>query len=137
MKFSARVLNDITLKGDVEEWWEHNTQVILWAGEEIFGKTLGKGPPNDKETGWWNVEVAEAIKENKVAKKGYYKEINQVNRERLRAANKAAKKAVATARAEAREEMYEELETVEGQRRIYRIENQGTGRRRTKRTYDT
>eukprot|EP00795_Rhopilema_esculentum_P015846 gene15846-7173_t len=48
-----------------------------------------------------------------------------MNKERIKAANKAAKKAAkkagATARAEARKEMYEELETVEGQKKIYRI----------------
>ena len=116
-----RVLFDVKLKDDVEEWWQHDAQVILRAGEEIFGKTSGKGPPNGREIWLWNVEVAEAIKEKKMAKKEYYDERNQINRERLRAADKAAKKAVANARAEAREEMYELLETVEEQKKIYRI----------------
>ena len=44
-----------------------------------------------KETGWWNAQVADVIKEKKVAKE-YYKERNQINREslQLKAANKAA-----------------------------------------------
>ena len=119
--FAQRVLNEIELKEDVEDWWQHNAQVILRIGEEIFGKTSGKGPPDNKETWWWNAEVARVIKEKKEAKKEYYRERNQRNRERCRVANKAAKKAVAIARAEAREEIYEELETVEGQKTIYRI----------------
>ena len=72
--FRQRVLNDIKLTVDVEEWWQRNTQMTLWVGEEIFGKTSSKGPPNDKRTWWWNVEVAEVIKEKKLAKKDYYKE---------------------------------------------------------------
>ena len=113
--FRQRALNDIKFMDDVEEWWQHNAQLILRKGEEILGKTSGTGPPNDKET-WWNVEVAKVIKEKKVAKKEYYKERNQINRERLRAAKKAAKRAVATASAQTREEMYEELEKEEGKR---------------------
>ena len=119
--FCQRVLYDVKLKDDVEEWWQYNAQVILRTGEEIFGKTSGKSPPNGKETWWWNVEVAEVIMEKKVGKKEHYDEKNQIYRERLRVADKAAKKAVANARAEAREEMYELLETVEGQKKIYRI----------------
>ena len=72
--FRQRVLNDIKLTVDVEEWWQRITQVTLWVGEEIFGKTSNKGPPNDKRTWWWNVEVAEVIKEKKLAKKECYKE---------------------------------------------------------------
>ncbi|KAK4299957.1 hypothetical protein Pmani_027812 [Petrolisthes manimaculis] len=96
-------------------------EVIRQAGEDIFGKTSGKGPPNDKETWWWNEEVAECIKEKKEAKKSYYRNRNDANRERLKLANKAAKKAVAIATAEAREDAYEELETMDGQKKIFRI----------------
>ena len=73
--------------------------------------------------------MAKAIKENKQAKKEYYKERNQINKERLKVANKAARKAVVTARAEAREEMYEGLETVEGQKKIFRIAKARDGKK--------
>ena len=84
-------------------------------------KDLWKGAPDDKETWWWCDEVSECIKNKKKAKKKYYAEINQTNREALRRANKAAKKAVAVARAKARESIYDELETIEGQTKMYRI----------------
>ena len=119
--FCQRVLDEIELKDDVDDWWQHNAEVILRQGNEIFGKTSGKGPPNDKETWWWNEEVEKCIKKKKEAKKKYYADRNQNNRDILRRANKAAKKAVAVARAKASEEMYEELETIEGQKKVYRI----------------
>ena len=119
--FCQRVLEEIELKDDVDDWWQHNQQVIVRAAEEIFGKTSGKGPPDDKESWWWDEEVAECVREKKEAKKRYYAERNQANRDILRRANKVAKKAVAVARAKAREELYEELETREGQKKIYRI----------------
>lgn len=114
-------MNSLELKDDVEEWWNHNSHVIRQAGEEIFRKTSGKGPPNDKETWWWNEEVAECIKEKKEAKKSYYRNGNDANRERLKLANKAAKKAEAVAKAEAREDAYEELKTIYGEKKIFRI----------------
>ena len=44
-------------------------------------------------------------------------------KDRYRQANKAAKKAVATNKALAMNELYEELETPEGERKIFRIAN--------------
>ena len=41
-------------KDDINAWWGHNSKVILRVGEELLGKTSGKGKPVDKEAWWWN-----------------------------------------------------------------------------------
>ena len=75
--FCQKVLDEIELKDDVDDWWQHNSEVILRHRNEIFGKTSGKGPPEDKETWWWNEEVEKCIKKKKEAKKKYHAERNQ------------------------------------------------------------
>ena len=83
--------------------------------------TTGRRPPGDKETWWWNDKVQEVIKAKKVAKKIWDASRRQEDKDRYRQANKAAKKAVATTKALAMNELYEELETPEGERKIFRI----------------
>ena len=66
-------------------------------------------------------KVQEVIKAKKVAKKIWETSRRQEDRDIYRQANKAAKKAVATNKALAMNELYEELETPEGERKIFRI----------------
>ena len=61
------------------------------------------------------------IKAKKVAKKIWETSRRQEDKDRFRQANKAAKKAVATNKALAMNELYEELETPEGEIKIFRI----------------
>ena len=51
-EFNAKVLEMTRPWDGVQEWWEKNSAAIRKAGEEVLGKTSGKGPPADKET-WW------------------------------------------------------------------------------------
>ena len=89
--------------------------------QEVLGMTTGRRPPGDKETWWWNDEVQEVIKAKKVAKKIWETSGRQEDRDIYRQANKAAKKAVAMNKALAMNELYEELETPEGERKMFRI----------------
>lgn len=34
----------------VKEWWDFSSKIVRKAGEEIFGKTLCKGVPQNKES---------------------------------------------------------------------------------------
>ncbi|KAK3889077.1 hypothetical protein Pcinc_006952 [Petrolisthes cinctipes] len=99
-QFKEKVLAEIELKDDVEEWWNANAGTFLQTGEEIFGRTSGRDPPNDKETWWWNEEVVESIKLKKSAKKENYVNTTPENKERLKLASKAEA---------SEEEAYEEL----------------------------
>ena len=68
-EFKAKVLEMTRPWEGVQEWWEKNSAVIRATGEELLGKTLGRSPPADIETRWWEEQVQEAIKAKKTAKK--------------------------------------------------------------------
>ena len=92
--------------------------VILRAGHEMIGMTAGRKPHGDKETCWWIDEVKDAIRAKKEATKKWDAPGRQEERDIYRQASKEAKKEVARSKAHA---MYKELETPEGERKIYRI----------------
>ena len=120
-RFKEEVMREITPKESVNEWWKDNSSMIVRIGEEVLGKTSGKGPPGDKETWWWNEEVQEKVKMKKEAKKIFERTGSEEDRQMYRRANKEAKGAVAKAKAGAVQGLYEELETPEGSKRIYKI----------------
>ena len=121
IQFREKVLSERRLLENVQEWWEANSTVIVRAGQEVFGMTTGRRPPGDKETWWWNDEVKDAIRAKKEAKKKWDASGRQEERDIYRQANKEAKKEVARSKAHAMDEVYKELETPEGERKIYRI----------------
>ena len=120
-RFKENVLREIRLKDEVNEWWEFNSKVFLRHGEEILGKTTGKGPPEDKETWWWSEDTQEKIRKKKESNKNYDLHRTEENKQARKEANKVAKKEVARAKATAMNDLYESMETPEGQRNIYRI----------------
>ena len=105
----------------IQEWWGETSTTILRVGQEVLGMITGRRPPGDKETWWWNENVQEVIMAKKVAKKRWETSRRQDDTDRYRQANKAAKKAISTTKALAMNELYEELETPEGERKIFRI----------------
>ena len=121
VKFREKVLDKVRPVESVQEWWEETSTTILRVGQEVLGMTTGRRPPGDRETWWWNDKVQEVIKAKKVAKKIWDASRSQEDKDRYRQANKAAKKAVATTKALAMNELYEELETPEGERKIFRM----------------
>ena len=121
IQFREKVLSERRLLENVQEWWEENSTVIVRAGQEVLGMTTGRRPPGDKETWWWNDEVKDAIRAKKEAKKKWEASGRQEEREIYKQANKGAKKEVARSKAHAMDEVNKELETPEGERKIYRI----------------
>ena len=85
--------------------------------------STGRRLLGDKETWWWNDEVKDVIRATKEAKKKKWEASGrQEDRDIYRQANKKANKEVVRAKAHAMDEVYNELETPEGERKIYRIE---------------
>ena len=119
IQFREKVLSERRLLENVQEWWEENSAVIVRAGQEVLGMTTGRRPPGDKVTWWWNDEVKDAIRAKKEAKKKWDASGRQEERDIYRQANKEAKKEVARSKAHAMDEVYKELETPEGERKIY------------------
>ena len=120
-EFKDKVLGRLMDAENVEDWWKINSEIIIKAGEETLGKSSGRKPRNNKESWWWSPQCSEAIEKKKNAKKTYDRERTEENKVILKEANKGAKKAVAQARAAALESMYENLESREGQKRIFKV----------------
>ncbi|XP_076043771.1 uncharacterized protein LOC143026873 [Oratosquilla oratoria] len=106
---------------DKDLWWKINSNVIKRTAEELLGKSSGKKPRSYKVSWWWSPNCKEKIEKKKEMKKAYGKKRTEERRVLLKEANNEAKRAVAQARAAALQGMYEELETKEGQRKIYKI----------------
>ncbi|XP_066983772.1 uncharacterized protein [Macrobrachium rosenbergii] len=87
--------------------------MILRTPEKLLGKTSGRGPPNDKESWWWNQDTQDKVKRKREARIIYERDESVENKE--------AKRARARAKAEGMHEMYEKVETSEGQKMIYNI----------------
>ena len=121
VQFREKVLDKVRPVECVQEWWEETSTRILRVGQEVLGMTTGRRPPGDKETWWWNAKIQEVIKAKKVAKKIWETSRRQEDKDIYRQAKKAAKKAVSTNKALAMNELYEDLETPEGERKIFRI----------------
>ena len=47
----------------VNDHWQQTKGIMMESAHDICGMT--KGPRRDKETWWWNKEVAEAVREKK------------------------------------------------------------------------
>ena len=120
-EFNANVLEMTRHWDGVQERWEKNSAAIRKAGEEVLGKTSGKGPPADKETWWWSEQVKQAVKAKKMAKKKWDLSGLQEDTIAFKEARKRAKKEVAKAKAIAMKEVEEEIETPGGERKRYRI----------------
>ena len=109
-----------TDKSEVQEWWQHNAGVIRKWGKEILGETTGN-IWRDKETWWWSENIQDNLQRKKESKKQWERTQLDEDRRVYRERNKEAKRAVAQARAEAYQEMYDNLESREGQKKIYSL----------------
>ena len=83
------------------------------------------GRRTQREEWWWSEEVRQALKEKKRAFKRWRKSGLEADREEYN-----VKKAVAVAKKEGTATLYEELDTREGEIKIYRIEKARAERKR-------
>ena len=120
-QFKEKVLEMWINTDGVQEWWTANSRVLRRAGEEVLGKTSGKKAPADKEAWWWNEEVQQIVKRKKILKKEWDRSGREEDKEQYKAAKKEAKRAVARARNQAWDELYRELETPEGEKKLFKL----------------
>ena len=120
-QFKTKALQKIDLEmNDLNAWWSRTKKALLDTGKEVLGESSGKIWEN-KETWWFNEEVQEVTKLKKQAKKKW--EGSQLEEDRLayKERNKEAKRIVATTKSKAYDRLYEDLETKEGQGKIFRL----------------
>jgi hypothetical protein len=110
-----------TMNRSEEVTWDKLKSSVVESAKKICGVTRGQRR-KERETWWWMEEVQEAIQNKKMAFKNW-----QGNRQdaTLKAVYKvtckAAKKAVAMAKSKSMKLIYEELNTMEGEAKIYKI----------------
>ena len=104
--------------------WTANSELIRRIGEETLGRTTGKCAPDDKETWWWNDEVQAAVKKKKTLKRVWDTTGDQRDKEVYKAAKANARRKVAQAKSRAWDEIYGELETLQGQKKLFQLAKQ-------------
>ncbi|XP_067135012.1 uncharacterized protein [Centruroides vittatus] len=74
-----------------------------------------------KEGWWWNENVQQVVQVKKEAKRKWDRSRTEEDRFAYKTAKREAKRVVAQAKAGAYANLYEELDTREGQKKIYRL----------------
>ncbi|XP_020250311.1 uncharacterized protein LOC109827705 [Asparagus officinalis] len=106
--------------------WNHATEIIRGATREILG--IGKRCSRCKrEAWWWNSGIQERVQAKQLA---YVKLLDtkiegeqKTNKMPYKIAKEEAKKAVTEAKNKAFGDMYEELDTKEGEKVLFRLDN--------------
>ena len=98
--------------------------------KSVLEETTGKGAYNKKEAWWWNEDVQKAVKEKSLKFKKYQQSRCDEDKEVFREVNKRAKREVAKAKESAYKDLYDKLDSIEGQKIIYKLSK--TRERRTR-----
>lgn len=119
--FKDRLLSDLDMEiEEVNGWWNRVSETILRVGKEVLGESSGKIWEN-KETWWFNEEVQQKIQAKKMAKKRWETTRLDIDKEYYKLCSKEAKRTVAIAKSDGYDNLYEELDTEEGQRRVFKL----------------
>jgi len=89
--------------------------------EETLGRTSGKRATTDKETWWWSEEVKREVRRKKELKKKWDTTGSQEDKETYKEAKKDTNHAEAVAKNRAWNELFDELETPEGEKKIFKL----------------
>ena len=125
-KFASKV--EETIK-DIKDWNQLEA-LLLDTAKSVLGQTTGKGAYNEKEAWWWNEEVQNAVKEKRLKSKKYQESRCDEDKQVFREANKREKREVAKAKESAYKDLYDKLDSIEGQKNIYKLSK--TRERRTR-----
>ena len=124
--FASKVEENIE---DIKEWNQLEA-LLLDTAKSVLGQTTGKGAYNEKEAWWWNEEVQKAVKEKRLKFKQYQQSRCDEDKDDFREANKRAKREVAKAKESAYKDLYDKLDSIDGQKMIYKLSK--TRERRTR-----
>ncbi|KAK3575645.1 hypothetical protein QTP86_031602, partial [Hemibagrus guttatus] len=103
--------------------WESTAEVIRETGRKVLGVSTGRRK-EDKETWWWNEEVQDSIQRKRLAKKKWDMDRTEENRQEYKELQRRVKKEVSKAKQKAYDELYTRLDTIEGQKDLYRLARQ-------------
>ncbi|KAK3538581.1 hypothetical protein QTP86_006659 [Hemibagrus guttatus] len=103
--------------------WETTTEVIRETGRKVLGVSSG-WRKKDKETWWWNEEVQDSIQRKRLAKKKWYMDKTEENRQEYKDLQRRVKREVSKAKQKAYDELYTRLDSREGEKDLYRLARQ-------------
>ncbi|KAK3505849.1 hypothetical protein QTP70_019541, partial [Hemibagrus guttatus] len=98
--------------------WETTAEVIRETGRKVLGVSSGRRK-EDKETWWWNEEVQDSIQRKRLAKKKWYMDRTEENRQEYKELQRREKREVSKAKQKAYDELYTRLDTREGEKDLY------------------
>ena len=127
-KFASKVEENIEY---IKEWNQLEA-LLLDTAKSVLGQTTGKGAYNEKEAWWWNEEVQKAVKEKRLKFKQYQQSRCDEDKDDFREANKRAKREVAKAKESAYKDLYDKLDSIDGQKMIYKLSKTRERERRTR-----
>ncbi|KAK3525007.1 hypothetical protein QTP86_012886 [Hemibagrus guttatus] len=109
------------------KWWklkkEECSEVIRETGRKVLGVSSGRRK-EEKETWWWNEEVQDSIQRKRLAKKKWDMDRTEENRQEYKELQRRVKREVSKAKQKAYEELYTRLDTIEGEKDLYRLARQ-------------
>ncbi|KAK3551975.1 hypothetical protein QTP70_031634 [Hemibagrus guttatus] len=103
--------------------WETTAEVIRVTRRKVLGVSSGRRK-EDKETWWWNEEVQDSIQRKRLAKKKWDMDRTEENRQEYKESQCRVKRGVSKAKQEAYDELYTRLDTIEGEKDLYRLARQ-------------
>ncbi|KAK3518569.1 hypothetical protein QTP70_003334 [Hemibagrus guttatus] len=78
----------------------------------------------DKETWWWNEEVQDSVQRKRLAKKKWVMDRTEENRQEYKELQRRVKREVSKAKQKAYDELYTTLDTIKGEKDLYRLARQ-------------
>ena len=78
----------------VNDHWQQMKGIMMETAQDICGMT--KGPPRHTETWWWNEEVAEAVRNNKIKYGKWKKENTEEARMEYKKSRQNAKRVISS-----------------------------------------
>ncbi|KAK3572428.1 hypothetical protein QTP86_032647 [Hemibagrus guttatus] len=103
--------------------WETTAEVIRVTRRKVLGVSSGRRK-EDKETWWWNEEVQDSIQRKRLAKKKWDMDRTEENRQEYKELQRRVKREVSKAKQKAYDELYTRLDTIEGEKDLYRLARQ-------------
>ena len=101
--------------------WNNLKTSIVESAKKVCGTTKGQ-KRKERETWWWSDDVQEAIHSKKEAFREWQSNREDASlRAKYKKASKEAKKSVARAKSDSMKHIYDELNTKEGEAKIYKI----------------
>jgi len=112
----------------VNDHWQQMKGIMMETAQDICGMT--KGPHRHKETWWWNEDVAEAVRENKIMCGKWKKENTKEARMEYKKSRQNAKRVISSVKEKKQKECANDLNDSECQNEIFRMAKQMVKERR-------